>query len=247
MKFFLVDVVCITSAKSCEEFDKTKVNELADSILESDGLLKPLVLKATGPESFEVIDGYLQYWAAVRAREKDSRKGEMVNAFVIAPRDEEMIVKQLRTLQSQAETSSSAPVIESDEKSSYPKDISTNILQAYKKDLENINRKIDVLVSLPSQLTEMIQKLEQHFQEKIESVNGWLKQLENKPEPVKTVAKKGYVGNNVRELRLLAVERGIKVSSKLLKAGIIAALEEYDKKNETKTSHTANGHNLRFP
>ncbi|MEI7590870.1 MAG: ParB N-terminal domain-containing protein, partial [Deltaproteobacteria bacterium] len=139
MKFFLVDVVCITSAKSCEEFDKTKVNELADSILESDGLLKPLVLKATGPESFEVIDGYLEYWAAVRAREKDPRKGEMVNAFVISPKDEEMIVKQLHALQSQAETSSSAPVIKSDEKAPAQKDVSTIILQPFKKELENIN------------------------------------------------------------------------------------------------------------
>ena len=231
MKFFLVDVVCITSAKSYKEFDKTKVKELADSILESDGLLKPLVLKATGPESFEVIDGYLEYWAAVRAREKDPRKGEMVNAFVISPKDEEIVVKQLHALQSQAEISSSAPVIESDEKASAQKDVSTNILQPFKKDLENINRKIDVLVSLPSQLTEMIQKLEQHFQEKIESVNGCLKQLENKLEPAKVIAKEGYAGNNVRELKLLAVQRGIKVSSKLLKAGIIAVLEEYDKKN----------------
>ena len=236
MKFFLVDVVCITSAKSCEEFDKTKVNELADSILESDGLLKPLVLKATGPESFEVIDGYLEYWAAVRAREKDPRKGEMVNAFVISPKDEEMIVKQLHALQSQAETSSSAPVIKSDEKAPAQKDVSTIILQPFKKELENINRKIDVLVSLPSKLTEMIQKLEQHFQEKIESVNGCLRQLENKLEPVKVIAKEGYAGNNVRELKLLAVQRGIKVSSKLLKAGIIAVLEEHDKINGSSLS-----------
>lgn len=225
MKFFLVDVVCITGAEPREQFDKDKVEKLANSILESDGLLKPLILKSTGPESFEIIDGHWEYWAAVRAREKDPRKGEMVNTLVVSPKVEKMIVKQLHTLQSQAVTYSV---------------ISPNILQSFEEKLKNINRNIDVLVSLPSQLTGMIQKLEGSFQEKIESVNGWLKQLEDKlPDKVKPgeyIEKKGYAIKTVPELKRLALQRNIKVPSKLLKSNIIALLEEYDKKNETKTS-----------
>jgi uncharacterized coiled-coil protein SlyX len=41
-----------------------------------------------------VIDGHFEYYAAVRAREKDPRKGEMVNAFVISPKLEDIVTKQ---------------------------------------------------------------------------------------------------------------------------------------------------------
>lgn len=98
MKHFLVDVASIVSAQPRDRFDPEAVESLADSILESDGLLKPLVLRATGPESFEVVDRHLEYWAAVRAREKDPRKGEMVNAYVVAPKSTEAIQRQLAVL-----------------------------------------------------------------------------------------------------------------------------------------------------
>jgi hypothetical protein len=98
MKFFLVDVVCITCAKAREHFDAAKIEALSDAILECDGLLRPVILKATGPESFEVIDGFLEYWAAVRVREKNPRKGEMVNAMVVSPKQEATILKQAKLL-----------------------------------------------------------------------------------------------------------------------------------------------------
>lgn len=98
MRHFLVDVASIVSKQPRDRFDPEAVESLADSILESDGLLKPLVLKATGPESFEVVDRHLEYWAAVRAREKDPRRGEMVNAYVAAPKSTEAIQRQLAVL-----------------------------------------------------------------------------------------------------------------------------------------------------
>lgn len=98
MKHFLVDVASIVSKQPRDRFDPEAVDSLADSILESDGLLKPLVLRATGPESFEVVDRHLEYWAAVRAREKDPRKGEMVNAYVALPKSTEAIERQLAVL-----------------------------------------------------------------------------------------------------------------------------------------------------
>ena len=98
MKHFLVDVASIVSAQPRDRFDPEAVESLADSILESDGLLKPVVLKATGPESFEVVDRHLEYWAAVRAREKDPRKGEMVNAYVALPKSTEAVQRQLAVL-----------------------------------------------------------------------------------------------------------------------------------------------------
>lgn len=131
MKFFLVDVKSITPSKPVEQFDKAEVEKLADSILECNGLLKPLVLKPTGPESYVVIQGDMEFHAAVKAREKDPRKGEMVNAFVISPKAEEIVLNQLQTLQNPVPTSPSDHVIQPTENLSV------------QKELDDIRRKVD--------------------------------------------------------------------------------------------------------
>lgn len=61
-------------------------------------MIRPLIIKATGAESYSVVDGHLEYHAAVRAKEKNPRKGEMVNAFVISPKIEDTVVKQAEVL-----------------------------------------------------------------------------------------------------------------------------------------------------
>ena len=100
ISFSLVDVKDITSSIQRSSFTESDLEDLAEMILESEGLIKPLVLKATGIESYTVVDGHLEYYAAVRAKEKDPRKGEMVNAFVISPKSEKTIVKQSEALKS---------------------------------------------------------------------------------------------------------------------------------------------------
>ena len=99
MEFFLVDVKSITPPLSIKQADKTQIKQLAESILECNGLIKPLVLKQTGPETYAVISGHTGYYAALKAREIDPRKGEMVNAFVIPPNAEESVTRQLKALE----------------------------------------------------------------------------------------------------------------------------------------------------
>ena len=100
--FFLVDVKNIRSslsAQSLSQQDKAKIKKLADSIVEC-GLLRPLVLQATGVEKYLVISGDLEYHAAVKAREKDPRKCEMIESFVIGSKHKEKVLKQLEILES---------------------------------------------------------------------------------------------------------------------------------------------------
>lgn len=66
----MVDVESITSNVPRSNFLKSDLDLIADMILESRGILKPLVLKKTGFEKYEVVDGHFEYYAAVRAREK---------------------------------------------------------------------------------------------------------------------------------------------------------------------------------
>lgn len=97
-EYYLVDVKSIQSTTPRSNFKVDQLETLAHSILETGGLLSPLLLKQTGPESYEVLTGDLEYYAAVRAKEIDPRKGEMVNAFVIPPQQQDAAVAQVDLL-----------------------------------------------------------------------------------------------------------------------------------------------------
>jgi hypothetical protein len=99
MKFYTVDVKNITCDVPASNFDDEALNKLTNTIIESSGLIKPLILKNTGLETYTVVNGHFEYYAVVKAREKNPRQFEMVNAFVISSNNEDKIIKQLDVLQ----------------------------------------------------------------------------------------------------------------------------------------------------
>jgi hypothetical protein len=104
VNFAKVDVKEVESDRLRSDFSQRNIEQLADLILESGGILRPLILKQVDIEKYIVLDGHLEYFASVRAREKDPRKGEMVNAFVTASKDEIAIQKQIQILGSHLPT-----------------------------------------------------------------------------------------------------------------------------------------------
>ena len=109
-EYYMVDVRSITSKASRSSFDVKELEELARSIVSSEGLLSPLLLKQTGAESYEVIAGDFEYYAAVRAKELFPRKAEMVNAFVVPDKMTKDAVKQFELLHN-SPTQQSAPKV----------------------------------------------------------------------------------------------------------------------------------------
>ncbi|MEH2162301.1 MAG: chromosome partitioning protein ParB [Nostoc sp.] len=98
INFSLVDVKSITSNEPRSNFSEADLGNLADIIVETGGIIRPLVVKVTGVESYTVVDGHFEYYAAVMAREKNPRQAEMVNAFIISPKLEDLVVKQVASL-----------------------------------------------------------------------------------------------------------------------------------------------------
>ncbi len=96
--FFLVETKSIVSAQPASNFNQSEIDKLARLILETNGLLRPLILKETGFEQYEVVSGHLEYHSAVRAKEKDARKAEMVNALVISSKEEKAAIEQTQFL-----------------------------------------------------------------------------------------------------------------------------------------------------
>lgn len=102
--FAKVDVKEIKSELPRSSFSEKEIEQLADLILESGGLFRPIILKQIDIESYTVLEGHLEYYAAVRAREKNPRQGEMVNAFIASLKEEHKIQDQIQSLQASEES-----------------------------------------------------------------------------------------------------------------------------------------------
>ena len=88
----------ITSNVPRSKFSDTEIEKLAQSILTVEGLIRPIVVRPTGIDTYEVVDGDREYHAAVRAREIDGRKGERITAIVIEGPKAEAIEEQVKLL-----------------------------------------------------------------------------------------------------------------------------------------------------
>ncbi len=98
IKCLFVDIASISTNTPKSKFNQSKIEALADSILTCDGLLRPLLLQQVAGDRYTVIEGHLEYYAAVRAKEKDLHKAEMVNAFIIPPQFQQSAIEQLKLL-----------------------------------------------------------------------------------------------------------------------------------------------------
>jgi ParB-like nuclease domain len=98
IKCFFVDVKSIKSDLPKSNFVESELDQLADLILVTDGLLRPLILTESGTGKYKVIEGHREYYAAVRAKEKNIAKAEMVNAFVIDASNQKSAIAQLDLL-----------------------------------------------------------------------------------------------------------------------------------------------------
>lgn len=100
IRFFLVDIKDIVSDTARSQFNETELEQLADKILSAGCLITPLLLKQTGPMRYEVLERHFEYYAAVRANEKDEKRflSGMVSAFVVKPPVESVVIEQANLL-----------------------------------------------------------------------------------------------------------------------------------------------------
>ncbi|MHC5731264.1 MAG: ParB N-terminal domain-containing protein, partial [Nostoc sp.] len=96
-----VPVKQITSSVPRSNFSDSDLNRIAELILKGEGIINPLILRSTSLESYEVVDGHFEYYAAARAREIDLRKGEMIGAFIIESNNQEALEQQVKFLRTQ--------------------------------------------------------------------------------------------------------------------------------------------------
>jgi ParB family chromosome partitioning protein len=100
----LVAVKRITCTVPRSNFAEPDLDKLARLILDSGGLINPIIVRRTSMDSYEIVDGNFEYYAAARAKEIQPLKGETIGAFILEPENEEILREQLEILRKTAIT-----------------------------------------------------------------------------------------------------------------------------------------------
>lgn len=98
----LVAVKRITSAVPRSNFAEADLDKLARLILESGGLINPIIVRRNGMDAYEIVDGDFEYYAAARAKEIEPLKGETIGAFILEEENEELLLEQLEIIRKTA-------------------------------------------------------------------------------------------------------------------------------------------------
>jgi hypothetical protein len=72
-----------TLDKICH-FDTTQVDNLAHLFLRAGDTVRPIILRKISPVKFEVLEGYFEYYAAMKAQEIDDQF-TAIQAHVVSP------------------------------------------------------------------------------------------------------------------------------------------------------------------
>lgn len=104
----LVAVRKITSSQARSSFDPDLLEQAANLIIGVEGIINPIVVRRTSMQSYEVFEGHFEYYAAVRAREISLLKGEMIQAIIIEPENEENLLEQVSLLRQRGGSNSPA-------------------------------------------------------------------------------------------------------------------------------------------
>ncbi len=94
----LVAVKKISSNVPRDQFSSENIDKVAQLILEVEGTINPIILRRTSLESYEVVSGHFEYYAAVKAREISLLKGEMIQAIILEPENQEVLLEQVSLL-----------------------------------------------------------------------------------------------------------------------------------------------------
>ncbi|GBF81239.1 chromosome partitioning protein ParB [Aphanothece sacrum] len=142
MDFFLIDIDTINCPVPYSDVKDNEiiVNRLANIILESGGIVNPLFVKKIGFDSYELVYGDVEYYAALKASQLDPKKGEMIAAFIIENEQKEGIKKQIEFLRKSL--SNIEPTVVCTASDNY------NKLNSMHKDINQIHEKLEFLTDL---------------------------------------------------------------------------------------------------
>jgi hypothetical protein len=155
--FSFVDIVSIQSTISRANFSAALIEDLAQSFLAIGGTVKPIIVKMIGFESYQVVFGDLEFYAALRAREINDNF-ELVRVLIIPSGKEESIINQMNLLESATQTPARNVLNEE----SFD-DCNVDILTILKNQDDNIRTQLETFNLLIKDLVSSSQRLHQRI------------------------------------------------------------------------------------
>lgn len=138
------------------EVPETTIEAGAKLILEVEGVINPLLLRREGIEHYTVIDGHIEYYAALRARELDLSRGETINAYIVDPDNEMVLMEQIKIFR-EAKYSMTQNNLPSQTVSSAQTSV---IIDSFNKHLQDLSHTVQVMVHALSHISSEISALQ---------------------------------------------------------------------------------------
>lgn len=106
-----LDMIVSPVSQELSQIQSSQIEHLANLFLQAGGTVKPILLRRVSPISFEILEGYFEYYAAIKAQEIDDQF-TAIRAYVVPTELESTILEQynfLRSLSTSAPLEISAP------------------------------------------------------------------------------------------------------------------------------------------
>jgi hypothetical protein len=81
------------------QFNSSQIENLANLFLQAGDTVRPILLRKISPISFQILEGYFEYYAAMKAQEIDEQF-TAIRAYVVPPNLESTILAQYQFLRS---------------------------------------------------------------------------------------------------------------------------------------------------
>ncbi|QMS86729.1 helix-hairpin-helix domain-containing protein [Nostoc edaphicum CCNP1411] len=202
----LVAVKKITSSKLRSIFADDELEQAARLILDSEGVINPIVVRRTSLQSYEVVDGDFEYFAAVRAREIDPRKGEMIGVFIIESENEETLTKQVKLFRKSKALIAKNISVSSD-------GIESPLINTESRFINTESR----MTNLESRFENRTIELQTEFRLEIKNINDRLKEIENRiPKPMEPLEALNTLSLSELTSKLRRVGINIKIIEKII-------------------------------
>jgi len=215
MKKLLVSLVLvkkITSTVPRSNFAERDLEKLAQLILELGGLINPIILRRSGMDAYEIVDGDFEYYAAAKAREINPMKGETIGAFILEPENEGLLLEQVQALRKSAKTENLVELPETgffhENTSSQPADSITNAVSLVEvpnlgenetpQDSSSLEQR---LTNIEAQFASQINELKAEYAREQKALAQSIQEIENRILQQVPLLVEAGLANRINELK----------------------------------------------